>query len=81
MPGSTAYWQTLIRHLANSAFHPVGTVPLGTALDARLRLRAVRGVRVADAAALPAPVSGNPNVPAIMVGERAAHFIIEDHRD
>ncbi|KAJ1525134.1 hypothetical protein ONE63_009970 [Megalurothrips usitatus] len=81
VPGSTAYWERMVRHLAGSAFHPVATCPLGPVLDERLRVRGVAGVRVGDAAALPTPVSGNPNAPALMVGERAAHFIIEDHAD
>ncbi|KAK3932091.1 Dynein heavy chain 6, axonemal [Frankliniella fusca] len=77
--GSTRYWERLVRHLAGSAFHPVATCPLGSVLDGRLRVRGVRGVRVGDASALPTPVSANPNAPAVMVGERAAQFILEDH--
>ncbi|KAE8736559.1 hypothetical protein FOCC_FOCC017986 [Frankliniella occidentalis] len=81
VPGSTRYWERLVRELAGSAFHPVATCPLGDVLDGRLRVRGVRGLRVGDAAAMPTPVSGNPNAPAIMVGERVAQFIIEDHQD
>ena len=79
VPGSDAYWEQAVRQLAGSAFHPVATVPLGKVLDERLRLRGLEGVRVADASALPGPVSANPNAPAIMVGERAAQFIVEDY--
>lgn len=78
VPGSTAYWERCVRHLAGSAFHPVASCALGKVVDARLRVRGVTGVRVGDASALPGPVSANPNAPAIMVGERAAHFIVED---
>ncbi|XP_034255024.1 glucose dehydrogenase [FAD, quinone]-like isoform X2 [Thrips palmi] len=78
-PGSTAYWQRCVRHLAGSAFHPVASCALGEVVDARLRVRGLAGVRVADASVLPGPVSANPNAPAIMVGERAAQFVIEDH--
>ncbi|KAJ1519145.1 hypothetical protein ONE63_011249 [Megalurothrips usitatus] len=48
-------------------------------VDPRLRVRGVRGLRVADASVIPCVTSGNTNGPAMMVGERAAHFIKQDH--
>lgn len=44
-------------------------------VDPQLRVRGIRGLRVADASIMPRVVSGNTNGPAIMIGERCADFI------
>jgi len=68
----------------STLFHPVGTCKMGTdqdamaVLDARLRVRGVTGLRVADASIMPTIVSGNTNAPSIMIGERCAEFMLAD---
>jgi choline dehydrogenase len=47
-------------------------------VDARLRVHGVHGLRVADASVMPTIVSSNTNAPAMMIGERAAEFLIAD---
>jgi choline dehydrogenase len=46
--------------------------------DARLRVRGVTGLRIADASVLPGRVSGNTAAPAMLIGYRAADFILDD---
>ncbi|RWB35822.1 GMC family oxidoreductase N-terminal domain-containing protein [Mesorhizobium sp.] len=64
---------------AHAALHPAGTCRIGNdelaVVDSQLRVRAVEGLRVADASVMPTLVSGNPNAVCIMIGERAADFI------
>ncbi|MEM7177227.1 MAG: GMC family oxidoreductase N-terminal domain-containing protein [Pseudomonadota bacterium] len=74
------------RNTATTIYHPTGTCKMGPAadktavVDARLRVHGVTGLRVADASIMPQIVSGNTNAPAIMIGERASDFILEDAR-
>lgn len=73
-----------VRASAKTVYHPAGTARMGhmddsrAVLDPRLRLRGIRSLRVADASAMPAIVSGNTNAPCMMIGARAAHFISEE---
>ena len=72
--------------VSSTIFHPVGTAKMGAdgdplaVLDARLRVRGVAGLRVADASAMPRITSGNTNSPTMMIAEKAAAMIRDDAR-
>jgi choline dehydrogenase len=79
-------WVDYLRRTAFLGYHPVGTCRMGPAgepnavVDPRLRVRGVDGLRVADASVMPGPISGNTNAAAMMIGERAAEFVLEARR-
>ena len=73
-----------IRNRAGTIFHPTSTCRIHVdanqgVVDPRLRCHGVDGLRIADASVFPSVISGNTNVPVMMLGERAAELICEDH--
>jgi len=61
-----------------SEYHPAGSCAMGDAVDSRLRVNGVRGLRVVDASVFPNQVSGNIVSSVYMVAEKAADMIKED---
>lgn len=86
-PGSTSDRNGLasaVRAQAETFWHQSGTARMGAdgdadaVLDSRLRVRGVRGLRVADASVLPHVTVANTMAPCVVVGEQAAAFIAEE---
>lgn len=71
-----------IRRTHNTVYHPSCTVPMGTGdrapLDARLRVKGIDGLRVADGAAMPFLVTVNPGITTMMIGEKCADLLRVD---
>ncbi|KAJ5880682.1 Dehydrogenase citC [Penicillium subrubescens] len=59
-------------------YHVCGSVAMGDALDSRLRVKGVEGLRVADASVFPNNVSGNIVSSVYAVAEKAADMIRAD---
>ncbi|MFC9432197.1 GMC family oxidoreductase [Nocardia sp. NPDC057030] len=68
-----------IRRTVLSYHHVSGTCALGVGpeavVDPALRVRAVTGLRVADASVMPTITTGNTNAPTMVIAERAADLI------
>jgi choline dehydrogenase len=69
-----------IRSAGQSTYHSIGTCKMGSdrlsVVDHKFKVHGINKLRVADASVMPILVSPNINAAAIMIGERAAHFIL-----
>jgi choline dehydrogenase len=68
------------RRAADTIYHPAGTCRMGNdaqaVVDARLRVRGVVGLRIADASVMPDVVSATTHAACVMIGARLAGFIV-----
>lgn len=74
-------WVPFVRDNATTCYHPAGTAKMGTdsdpmaVLDSELRVRGVKGLRVADTSVMPLLNQGHTQMPAYAIGEKAADLI------
>ncbi len=89
LPASTDLSDEALREhckaFVKTNYHPAGTARMGAegdenaVLDARMRVRGIRSLRVCDMSAVPNINAGNTNAPAMMLGDRCASFVLEEH--
>ncbi|WP_298958332.1 GMC family oxidoreductase N-terminal domain-containing protein [uncultured Methylobacterium sp.] len=81
---SDADWLAFARRDGQTIYHICGTTRMGTdpgaVTDPSLRVRGLRGLRVADASVMPDIVSGNTQAAVFMIAEKAADLILADAR-
>jgi choline dehydrogenase len=81
-PETLDEWRSFVRSSTSIAWHASGTCRMGadadSVVDSRLRVRGVRGLRVADASIMPTLVSANTNAPTMMIAEKAAAMILAE---
>lgn len=76
---------SFIRQKSETIYHPIGTCKIGrdddpmTVVNPELKVRGVKGLRVVDASVMPSLVGGNTNAPTIMIAEKAANLIKQEH--
>lgn len=84
-PARNSSDEDLIEHLKKTLetlYHPVGTCRMGnddnSVVNNKLQVHGISNLRIADASIMPDIISGNTNAACIMIGERAADFILNN---
>jgi choline dehydrogenase len=77
---SDAALDAYLRAQGEAFYHSVGTCKMGNdaeaVVDGQLRVHGAEALRVVDASIMPRMISGNTNMPVIMIAEKAADMIL-----
>lgn len=71
------------REQGATIFHPSGTAKMGpdsdpwSVVDQELKVKGIQHLRVVDASIMPTLVSGNTNIPVVMIAEKAAEMMLK----
>lgn len=73
------------RRVGHTVYHPAGTTKMGdinndpsAVVDPQLKIRGLKGVRIADAGIFPEMTTINPMLTVLAVGERGAELIAQE---
>jgi choline dehydrogenase len=86
MPGNLrgAELQDFVRDGASTYFHQTCTAKMGrdsmSVVDAQLKVYGIENLRIADGSIMPRVTTGNTMAPCIIIGERAAEALRNEHR-
>jgi choline dehydrogenase len=86
MPGNLrgAELQDFVRDGASTYFHQTCTAKMGrdsmSVVDAQLKVYGIDNLRIADGSIMPRVTTGNTMAPCIIIGERAAEALRNEHR-
>ncbi len=86
MPGNLtgAELEDFIRDAAGPYYHQTCTAKMGrdsmSVVDAQLKVYGIKNLRIADGSIMPRVTTGNTMAPCIIVGERAAEALRNEHR-
>ncbi|GJJ11748.1 hypothetical protein Clacol_005986 [Clathrus columnatus] len=78
-------WVPFVKQWGTTCYHASGSCKIGpitdsmTVVDERLRVRGVKGLRVADASIIPVLHSGHTQFPVYGIAEKSADIIKEDN--
>jgi choline dehydrogenase len=77
---SDAALDAYLRAQGEAFYHSVGTCKMGNdaeaVVDGQLRVHGAEALRVVDASIMPRMISGNTNMPVIMIAEKAADMVL-----
>jgi choline oxidase len=70
-----ADWETYIRDVCETVYHPCGTARIGDVVDTNLRVKGIENLYIVDASVFPSMITVNINAAVMMVAEKAATLI------
>jgi choline dehydrogenase len=85
MPGnlSGTALEDFIRDAASTYHHQTCTAKMGrdsmSVVDGQLKVYGIENLRIADGSTMPRVTTGNTMAPCIVIGERAAEILREEH--
>jgi choline dehydrogenase len=85
MPGSLkgAELENFIRDGVTTYWHQTCAAKMGrdamSVVDGNLRVYGIDNLRIADGSVMPRVTTGNTMAPCVVIGERAAEMLKEDH--
>jgi len=86
MPGNLrgAALEDFIRDAASTYHHQTCTAKMGrdsmSVVDGQLKVYGIENLRIADGSIMPRVTTGNTMAPCIIIGERAAEILREEHK-
>jgi choline dehydrogenase len=86
MPGNLrgAALEDFIRDAASTYHHQTCTAKMGrdsmSVVDGQLKVYGIENLRIADGSIMPRVTTGNTMAPCIIIGERAAEALRNEHR-